>query len=320
MFVVAGENLVDLVVQADGNYYPAPGGAPFNVACALALQGMPTGYLNPISSDVFGGQLLRTLDRAGARHLGPFVAAPTSLAVVATNERGEARYSFYRSEVADRSITGIELAARTPAGTLAFHTGGLALVPPDTMEILTVLHEMQARRVIRCIDVNARPAVVASMGVTPADYRDAVMSALALADIVKVSDEDFLHLGIDSPPEAASHTLLSLGPKLVVLTLGSAGAVAISPSVRIACAACPVAVVDSVGAGDCFFAGFLAWLAKHGALALAATGGASAPILDGALRHATACAAIDLGRRGCQPATWTEASAFECATGGSRPA
>lgn len=315
MIVVAGENLVDLVVQPDGNYFPAPGGAPFNVACALALQGLPTGYLNPISSDVFGSLMARTLAAAGARHLGPVVSAPTSLALVATNERGEARYSFYREGIADRAITGREFVDRTPADATLFHTGGLALVPPDTTHILTALDAMRTRGVTRSLDINARPAVVASMGVAPEAYRDAVLSAVALTDIVKVSDEDFAHLGIAGEPEAAAVDLLERGPTLVVLTLGSRGAVAIGRSLRVAQPAYAVEVVDSVGAGDCFFAGFLAWLARNDALSHAAAGQAEPSAIAGALRHATACAAIDLQRRGCQPATRAEADAFAGATG-----
>lgn len=319
MIVVAGENLVDLVVQPDGNYFPAPGGAPFNAACALALQGLPTGYLNPISSDVFGALMARTLSAAGARHLGPVVSAPTSLAVVATNERGEARYSFYREGIADRAITGREFVDRTPGNTTLFHTGGLALVPPDATHIATALEAMRSRGVIRSMDVNARPAVVASMGVSPEAYRDAVLSAVALADIVKVSDEDFTHLGIAGAPEAAAVDLLARGPKLVVLTLGPRGAVAIGRSLRVAQAAYAVEVVDSVGAGDCFFAGFLAWLARNDALSRAAAGAAEASDVARALRHATACAAIDLQRRGCRPATWAEATALAGSTAESPP-
>lgn len=318
MFVVAGENLVDLVAQPDGNYYPAPGGAPFNVACALALQGMPTGYLNPLSSDVFGALLLRTLTGAGATHLGPVVPAPTSLAVVAMNARGEPRYSFYRNGIADRAINGTEMAARTPDGTAVFHTGGLALVPPDTVRVVEALRAMHSRGVLCSIDVNARPAVVASMGVSPKDYREAALGAVACADIVKVSDEDFVHLGIDGPPEAAARALLDRGPSLVVLTLGSAGAVAIGHDLLVAHPAFAVDVVDSVGAGDCFFAGFLAWLSRHEALRHAVAGEASASTIEGALRHATACAAIDLTRRGCQPATWDEARAYVAASSGRR--
>jgi len=104
MFIVSGESLIDMVAAADGTFSPVPGGAPYNFARALALQGVPTGYANPFSDDLFGSLLKKTLEESGARHLGAISGKPTSLALVATDERGQPQYSFYRSQVADRDI------------------------------------------------------------------------------------------------------------------------------------------------------------------------------------------------------------------------
>lgn len=309
MFAVAGESLVDLVTRPDGDCFPAPGGAPYNFARALALQGVETGYLNPFSSDAFGRLLETTLQASGARHLGRIVAAPTSLAVVSTNERGEPTYRFHREGVADRLIDGDDLVARVPAHTVGFHTGGLALVPPDAGSVVSVLCAMRARGIVCTVDVNARPAVVASMGVSPTDYRRAVLSTCGLADIVKVSDEDLRHLGLPADGPTAARIFLDSGCALVVLTRGDRGAEAIGADFHLFQSAAPVNVVDSVGAGDCFFAGFIASLVRGGALAGAAAGDADPVAVQEALAHASACASISLERTGCQPATWDEARA-----------
>ena len=309
MFAVAGESLVDLVEQPEGNYFPAPGGAPYNFARALALQGVDAGYLNPFSSDAFGRLLETTLTDSGARHLGRIVAAPTSLAVVATNARGEASYSFYREGTADRLTDGDDLAARVPAHAFGLHTGGLALVPTDVGHIASVMLAMRAKGVVCTLDVNARPAVVASMGVSPTDYRHAVLSACGLADILKVSDEDLRHLDLPTDGPTAARIFLDAGCALVILTLGDRGAEAIGADFHVREPALPVDVVDSVGAGDCFFAGFIASLVRSGTLTRVAAGHADPVVVQEALAHASACASINLARTGCQPATWAEARA-----------
>lgn len=307
MYVVAGESLVDLVTRPDGHFFPAPGGAPFNFARALALQGVPTAYLNALSTDAHGRMLGATLRAAGAVALGPTVSAPTSLAVVACDERGQPDYRFHRDGVADRAVPMAALVARIPDTVLGFHTGGLALVPPDGAGIVTALRQLRARGLVCTLDVNARPAVIASLGVAPADYRDAVLAACALAQVVKVSDEDLRHLGLPDDGPRAARTFLEGGSGLVVITRGDAGAEAIGNGLHLPQPAIAVEVADSVGAGDCFFAGFVAHLLRHGALRAVAQGQGDAAAIARALRHATACAAIDLQRTGCQPATWDEA-------------
>lgn len=309
VFVAAGESLVDLVAQADGRYRAMPGGAPFNFACALARQGVPAGYLNPLSDDAFGDLLRDALNRTGARALGPRVPAPTSLAVVTTDARGRPGYGFYRSGVADRALGPEGLIGHLPPGALGIHTGGLALVPPDDEGLRTLLRTAKAQGLVRTLDVNARPAVMASLGVATGAYRRAVLDTAALADVVKVSDEDLAHLGFTGDPLADAAGFLERGAALVILTRGEHGAVALTRQITITQRAMRVPVVDTVGAGDCFFAGMVAHLLRSNRMR-AVLSAENPDALQPALRHATACAAVSLQRTGCQPATWDEASAL----------
>lgn len=309
VFVAAGESLVDLVAQGDGRFVAVPGGAPFNFACALALQDVAAGYLNPLSDDAFGQTLHDALTRAGARALGPRVSAPTSLAVVTTDAQGRPAYGFYRSGVADRAIAPEALIDRIPADTLGVHTGGLALVPPDDGGVRTFLRAVGARGLVRTLDVNARPAATGSLGIAPAVYRRAVFESAALADVVKVSDEDLAFLGFAGDPLAAAASFLERDAALVVLTQGKDDAVALTRNITARRRALPVTVVDTIGAGDCFFAGLVAYLLRANRLRNVLAG-EDMDALRLALRHATACAAVSVQRQGCQPATWDEASAL----------
>ena len=108
--VTAGEALIDLVSQPDGNFQPCLGGAVFNLSRALARQNVSTLYQNPLSSDRFGRQLAQALQDDGVQlALANPVAQTTSLAVVALNDKGHPDYAFYREGVADRQITAASM-------------------------------------------------------------------------------------------------------------------------------------------------------------------------------------------------------------------
>jgi fructokinase len=310
MFIVAGESLIDMVAAADGTFSPVPGGAPYNFARALALQGVPAGYANPFSNDLFGLLLKRTLEDSGARHLGAISGKPTSLALVATDERGQPHYSFYRSQVADRDIDAQALLGPAPSDVIGFHSGGLGLVPPDHVLIVQAMQKFRGRGALCTVDINMRPQVAHTMAVAPEDYRQAALAVTSLAHVAKVSDEDLQHLGLFGAPQVSARTLLQRGCKLVILTLGAEGAWAMSAGEEIFQPAAHVKVIDTVGAGDCFFAGLIASLKHQGVLRDLSDRAPSGVVLAQALRHANACAAIDIGRKGCQPATWEEAAAW----------
>lgn len=310
MFIVAGESLIDLVARPDDTYVPVPGGAPYNFARALALQGIAAGYVNPISTDHFGVVLKRTLAASGASHLGRSTDKPTSLALVATTADGQPEYSFYRECVADRDIDLPGVLAAVPADAVGFHTGALALVPPDDATIIGAMRALRSRGALCTVDINMRPQVARSMGVTSARYADAALAAASLAHIAKVSDEDLGHLGFSGSPQVAARALLHRGCRVVVLTLGAEGAWAIGADEQVFQAADRVAPVDTVGAGDCFFAGFVAALHHDGVLLDLPHRLPSRETLAVALRHATACASINISRQGCQPPTWDEALAY----------
>ena len=307
MYVVAGESLIDLVARADGSYQPVPGGGPYNFARALALQGIPTGYANPFSEDAFGGLLRQTLQAAGAQHLGQISSKPTALALVSTDARGQPQYSFYREGVADRTIDAAALLGAISTDTLGFHTGALALVPPDDAGMMEIVQHCRAHGVLCTVDVNMRPQIAQTLGISASRYRDAALAVLTSAHVAKVSDEDLHHLGFSGTPQVAARALLQRGCKLVVLTLGAEGAWALAADEQVFEPAQKVDAVDTVGAGDCFFAGFIASLRHQGALAELRDHAPGGSVLAQALRHAAICAAINIGRKGCQPPTWDEA-------------
>ena len=308
---VAGEALIDLIRRPDGAYAPCLGGSVYNQARALARQGIPTHYLNPLSADAFGRELAAQLLADGAQLARSLpVQATTSLAVVRTNEAGHPQYAFYREGVADRQVSATSLSADCASlnGVTLACTGGLALDPRDAGVYLPWLRAQRASGLTVAVDVNMRPSVMPDL----AAYRTHALAVLQQADVAKVSDEDLGHLQVaGSDPLAQAQALLALSPTLswLALTLGPDGAWLLRRDGQRWHWREPRAltVVDTVGAGDCFFAGLLAQGLRLGADALAQPDEAQATAM---LRHAIAAASLCVQRQGCVPPTWDETSAW----------
>jgi fructokinase len=121
---------------------------------------------------------------------------------------------------------------------------------------------------------------------------------LQMADLVKVSEEDLAWLDPSRPSLEAARALLALGPKVVLLTQGPAGATIVSARGDTTVAPVAVDVVDTIGAGDAFSGGFLAWWASHG---LGAGELAHDGLVVEAARFAAVVAARTVGAAGASP-------------------
>ncbi|MET8412907.1 carbohydrate kinase [Streptomyces sp. NPDC005195] len=239
-----------------------PGGGPANTAVALARLGTPTRFLARLSHDVFGTLFRNRLSDSGVDLSGSVTAPePSTLAVATLDETGQATYTFHADSAADWQWTADELSATQHDGTVCLHTGSLALIrQPGGSRIED--HLAKAREhVTVSIDPNVRPLLV-----PPSAYRERLPRWCALADILRLSEDD---LGLLLPgvgPEEACDTWHAAGARLVVITLGSRGALASLDGLRVTVPAPAVDVADTVGAGDSFTAGLLHRLTALGHL------------------------------------------------------
>jgi fructokinase len=306
----AGEALIDLIGRPDGLFDPCLGGSVFNFTRAMARQGVSTLYLNPLSSDRFGRRLAQRLvdDGVHLSHPQP-VAEITSLAVVGLTPEGHPDYAFYRQGVADRAVCAQSLQADCAAhpSIEIVCSGCLALAPDDAAKYIPFLQASRDAGKTVVVDANLRPSVMPDLSA----YRANVWAALRTARIVKVSDEDLQHLAVpgDTVLAQAQHVLAASGAHLLALTLGAQGAMLLTPKGQIwyAKEPAPVAVVDTVGAGDCFLAGLVA-AGLRGRLGFLKAGAAALSDEDARsmLAHALASATLCVMRRGCEPPTFEE--------------
>jgi len=300
--LVFGEALMDCVAQPDGSLRPFMGGSPFNMARAAALRGAQVRFLNPLSTDQFGEQMRAQLEHDGVQTDPRFSRLPTSLAVVQITN-GQPSYGFYREGIADRDYTPNRLLAQLATEAPGIlHTGSLLLVPPEHEKVITVLRGAKALGWTVSVDVNLRPKLASDLSA----YVAAVHQVIALADWIKASDDDLELLGFDTPSrsyaaEVAQH-FRDQGCSRIALTFGSQGAYLVVDGQSAEQDVPPVALVDSVGAGDTFWGNCVADWALH-------TAGASQRVGD-TLRQAMCAAAINCTRAGCQPPTLQEVDAM----------
>ncbi|GAA2102920.1 carbohydrate kinase family protein [Actinomadura alba] len=264
---VIGEAVADAFPASPGGpgvleLHVRPGGSPVNTAVALSRLGTPTRFLGRLAAGPLGDLVRAHLAGSRVDISGCVDAAePATLAIAKVDQGGQASYEFYADGTADWQWTTGELSARTPWGVSCTHAGSLALVrAPGGPLIEELLERMRAHSTIS-IDPNLRPHLV-----DPAACRARLDRWTGLADVFRLSDEDFGLLCPGATPDEAFDEWHAKGVGLVVITRGSDGAVASLRGTRIAVPAVRIEPVDTVGAGDAFTAGLLHSLRRQGHL------------------------------------------------------
>jgi fructokinase len=306
VIVVVGEGLIDLVVRPGGQVDARPGGSPYNAARSLARLSAETTFLGRFAADDFGRLLCDRLAAEGVVIGIPEPSGrPSTLAVATLDLAGSAGYSFYLEGTAGADLTYKALKKGLPAGPTAVHVGDLGLVmePIGTAIERLIVHDVSEGTLV-LFDPNCRPSAVADHE----DYRRRVAVIARRADIVKASTEDLAYLYPSSPAEDAARALLREGASLVLVTDGPRPARAFLSDTVLAEAVPSVTVADTIGAGDAFGGGFLAWWSAHGHGQAAVTrpGPVRSALVGKALRAAVAAAALACTRPGADPPVLTE--------------
>jgi fructokinase len=308
-----GELLIDF---APGGTSPAgsplyecnPGGGPPNVLTTLARQGGRGAYLGKVGEDFFGHMLEKTLldngiDTTGLRFDEKI---RTTLAFVSLDEQGDRSFSFFRNPGADTMLRPDEVDGEIIRAAKIFHFCSLSLTDEParsaTERGLEIAKESDA---IISYDPNLRSPLWPSMELA----KEQILSGLAWANIVKLSEEEFFFLTgeKDYAAHAAAFAWEQNIPCLFV-TLGPKGAFY---CLRGVCGHLPtydVKVVDTTGSGDAFIGAVLAKLSR--------IGGGLDDLDEDSLRdivdYANASGALTARMKGGVPAIPTAAQIEEC--------
>ena len=225
--VALGELLIDFTEAGYGKdgmklFEQNPGGAPANLLTVASHMGCRTSFIGKVGKDMHGAFLKRTLQNEGIAvdHLIEDDKYFTTLAFVEIDENGERKFSFARKPGADTQLRKEELDPTLLQKGKIFHFGSLSLTDePAKSATLEAVHIAKDAGALISYDPNYR----ASLWKNEQTAVQEMKAVIPFADVMKVSDEESLLLTGKNSYEEAAEELLSMGPELIAITLGSDG-------------------------------------------------------------------------------------------------
>ena len=264
--VALGEPLIEFSAAASGGlvdgaqFVAGCGGDTCNFVVAVSRLGGRAGYISRIGDDPFAHLLRRRWEEEGvdATHVGIDPSARTGIYFI-TRENDVHTFIYYRKDSAASRIRPDDLPEDYIRQAGWLHVSGISQAISETAaaavdRAVTIAREAQT---IVSYDPNLR------LKLWPlSKARDIIHHTVSRSDILLPSYEDAYQLTGLQDPEEIVRIYLSMGPGMVVLKLGSEGALfgmqtskAGAPALT-RVAACPVAAIDASGAGDTFDAAF----------------------------------------------------------------
>jgi fructokinase len=303
--IVIGEALVDLFAEPGAaltdlpRFTPRLGGAPANVAAAVARLGGDVGFVGKVGDDGFGNALATHFEDIGVDviHLNR-ASRPTMVACVALPSPAQPEFVLFEGANAELSVDDIDVGYIESSKVVAFGSITLAYSSREA-----VLHAAQMALRAGCkvvFDVNLRPAIWPDMDVA----RERILEAIALASVVKFNEEEARFLFGDIGIEAAASEALNAGPELCCVSLGERGAYFRAAAAGHV-AGYSIEVVDTTGCGDAFLAGLSLRLAE----ALVPLEEWSEDDFTEAIAFANACGAVVATELGAMDAPLTRMAA-----------
>lgn len=281
MFVANESGSLDEVAQ----YTRALAGAETNVATGLARLGHSTGWIGRVGDDPFGRYIHTALSGSGidTQHITVDPQAPTGFQIKSHAGGGDPEVVYFRRNSAGSRLAWQDTLESYIGGARHLHITGIPLaLSPSTREFaFRAAHVARQHGVTVSFDTNLRPVLWAST----AEMIEVTHQMVRLADIVLpgVSEGQVL-LGTNDPIEIGQ-TYLDMGAATVVVKDGGNGATLVTRTEVLHRKVFPVTVIDTVGAGDGFAAGFISGtldrLSPRGALRRAAAVGALATTSPG---------------------------------------
>lgn len=245
-----GEVLWDLL--PDGKKI---GGAPANFACHMAQFGYASLAVSAVGRDALGDEAVAELEARGLRFVLERVEWPTGTVAVTLDGRGIPRYAIAEHVAWDRIpfTPRLEQLAR---GARCVCFGSLAQRSAVSRGTVVRFLDAMPAGALRVFDINLRQHFY---------DEEVVRSSMAKCNVLKINDEELvvvarmLALGAAGDPGRVCRGLMErFGIGTVILTCGERGSVVFSGAECSQLATPRVAVVDTVGAGDSFTAGFCA--------------------------------------------------------------
>ncbi len=271
-------------------------GAEATVAIGLRRLGVPAAYLGRVGDDELGRAVLMRLRGEGVdvEFVRVDPEAATGLMVKERRTTKVSRVRYYRTGSAGSRLAPADVPESLVVGARVLHVTGITAALSDSCReaVRLGMDLAKAHGVLVSLDYNYRAALW-----PPEEAREVLRDLTSYADVVFAGDDEarmVADLGLAATPEETLHAFASLGAGQVVVKLGAQGALGLADGTVSRVPAIPIEVLDPVGAGDAFAAGYLAallrgesfeqrlrWGSRLGAFAVASSGDwEGLPLLD----------------------------------------
>lgn len=299
-----GEALIDFVPEEKGlalrdvsHFKKACGGAPANVAAAVAQQNCPALMLSQVGDDAFGDFIVETLRGQGVdtRHILRTDKAHTALAFVSIAASGERSFVFYRHPSADMLYGPESVPDSVFQSNDIFHFGSVDLVKGPMREAHRLaVKKAQEKGLIVSFDPNLR----FNLWDDKDDLKAIIREFIPLCHLIKVSIDELPFITSQASEAAGVHYLFQGAVKLVLVTYGSQGSTLYFKKGSIHQEAYRCSVKDTTGAGDSFLGGFLSQILGK---VKVETLGEPLPLYQNALAYGSALSSLVCEQYGALP-------------------
>lgn len=266
--ICIGEALIDMIcidkgkALSDGeNFLKKPGGAPTNVAAAIAALGGDVELSAKVGVDPFGKHMVDVMKGfgVGTQYMLQDVNYFTTFAFVSLMENGERDFYFNRGADGQLSETDIEAIDLSDVSIIHFGSATGFLPGPLQSAYKRLLQEALIKNIFISFDPNYRHLLFRN---NTQAFIDQSWYFLERCSFFKVSDEEAMLLTGEATIKAAAEVLLKKTKAVFTVTLGKDGTmIGLNGSTEII-PSIPVKPVDTTGAGDAFVGAVLYQLDK----------------------------------------------------------
>ncbi len=254
-----GETVYDIVFKNGKPVSANPGGAMLNTAVSLGRLGLPVSLISELGKDQIGEDINHFLNRnnVGTGHIFRFEEGNTALALAFLNENDNASYDFYKSYPVKR------LEGEFPdvgGNDVVLFGSFFALSPKVRKPLMSFLHQASKNKALIIYDPNIRKSNV----ISNIEEIEFLSENIAIADIVRASDEDFLNVDPNvNSPEKAFRFIQERGCDNLVYTQSGHKVDFISSHFSFGLPVPKIKTISTIGAGDSFNAGLIFGLFKY---------------------------------------------------------
>ena len=304
MIICSGENLIDFVpISEDSKSFKAcVGGSPLNTAIGLGAMKTPVYFFSRISNDFFGKKIISFLKKNNVKtNLIQKTSDKTTLGFISNKKKPE--FAFYANQTADRNLSQYSFKSAVLKKILLAHFSSISLVlKPGSETYFNMIKSLKKNSLIS-IDPNVRASVIKNKQ----KFLKRFNEFLKLADIIKLSNEDFHYINNKNNPDKIIPDWIKKNNILfVIFTMGEEGSILYTQKFRIYIKSYKVKIKDTVGAGDIYQAAIINYLYKNKNLSKNKILNFTKSEWENCLKFASKAAAICCTKEGCYPPTEKE--------------